>query len=287
MIDIFKDPVVERIAGTEVKFFVNGTPPAPKANFIYQNDNIVSMSTMAMANRMAQDIVKSHVLTDGPAVLMSSGDNGPLPVGNFILWGCQVFEKTEAKYEIRALTGPISYENMGLPSGFMFDSRILFPWCMRHKREDAQFQVGMIPGKGDMRFVQLANELELKGIRVISPEAHLRTQLGIIAASKLVVTSSISAYIMADSFNVPVYMFHTGDNYGELRVKLEDYFAGLERKCPDMLDFGSHISISSYPDTQAVSKDYLLEKVKKYVELCPFETRKELFDEIKGYFDEV
>ena len=289
MIDIFKEPVVEHVSEKKVTFTVNGRRSENKTGFIYTANDVFSMSTMSLANKLSNGTIKSSILTSGNSFVMSAGDTTDIPEKDVVLFGCQVYDRKLGSRVIRALTGNKSYENVGLEPGFTFDSRILLPWCMEKSRSYTKYDVVLIPraGRDTEKFRNLHGSLASKGVVVARPDSHILIQLDLISSSKLVVTSSLSVYILADAMNVPVYMFHTGENYNERSFELEDYFSCFERKTPELLDFSRKIAISSMPETQSISKEYLLDKVRQYLDLSPFDLRKGVFDEIKGYFNEI
>lgn len=288
MIDIFKSPVIRTEDHTEVHFTVGDDITAARhsGNFIYAGNDIVSLSTMNLANRVSVDVVKSSVLTSGASAIMSLGETTRLPDAPAILWGCQIGSPlVDSRHDIRALTGPVSYKNLGLAPGFMFDSRVLFSWCFRTKRSKPAFRIGMIPGFQDTAFLDMTDELIKNGIVIRRPDSHILTQLDLISQSSLFLTSSLSAYIMADTIGVPVFFFHRGHDYETKRAILEDYFSGMERETPDILDFSRSMSVSSFPKTDSVSKDYVLDKIRQYLDISPFAIRPDVFSDIKEYFD--
>ena len=285
MIDISKEPVIEQIPGRSFEFTVNWRSGTKDYKYVSSSNDIFSMYSEVLAGKLSTSSIKSSVLSGGSGVVMTFGEHKHGISGRQTLWGCEAPNNMNPDFEIRSMTGEISFRKVGLTPGIMFDSRILLPWCLDIKRSKTEFDICLIPSYKDIRFLEIKNKLESNGMHVLNPNSHIRTHAHIISLSGVIITSSLSDFIIADAMGVPAYMFHTGDNYNEIHERLSDYYSAFSLNCPEILDFSSSISTKSLPQNMYVSVSDVKDKLHQYLSVSPFPIRPDVESEIGGHLD--
>lgn len=290
MINVMGNAIVRTVPEETVSFIINKNSTREYSNtrYLYLNDDIVAFSSLSLASRMSLDELKSSLLTDGPSVVMTLGETQSYSPGKHILWGAQIRSSTLSEtVDVRALTGPLSYANIGMRPGVFFDSRILIPWAYKVPRQKASYAISLVPSEHDMRFMNMIDDLQKHGINVVNPRLPIQMQLDEISRSTLILAGSLSAYILAESIGIQVYAFHTGENYTPLSESLEDYFAGTERTSPEILDFSKSISVKEYPQADNVTPEKFSDMLDKYLAVSPLNLLEETGQSIKEYFGAI
>ena len=288
MINVMGSAIVKTVPEETVSFIINKNSTREYSNtrYLYVYDDIVAFSSLSLASRMSVDELKSSLLTDGPSVVLTLGEYTSYSPGKHILWGAQIKEKTLSDtVDVRALTGPFSYANLGVKPGVFFDSRILIPWAYHVPRQKASYAISMVPDEMDSRFMNMVDDLQKHGINIVNPRLPIQTQLDQISRSTLILAGSLSAYILAEAIGVQVYAFHTGENYTPMSEAIEDYFAGTERTAPEILDFSKSISVKEYPQAENVTPEKFVDMLDKYLDVSPLNLLEGTGQSIKEYFN--
>ena len=163
----------------------------------------------------------------------------------------------------------------------MFDARLLIPWAFDIKRKDELVHnFCLIPGSQDSSLLQVKDRLEANGITVVDPTSPIEKQLETMSASALVLTSSMTHFIIADGLKIPVHPFFSRGNSSSLGNLLSDYYSGSGRVAAPVLDFSKSISVNSMPEMPGKIYD-----INRALSSCPLEISSETVKSIKEYFN--
>lgn len=264
MIDVFADPEIAKAEGPDNTFVINESPP-PEGTasrcLYWKRDGDPLITEMGVAaNYVSQSQIGCGPSAYRPRVAMSFGEDGTPVHEDLILWGCQVSETTAGyPYAGACLTGPLTAANIGIRQDRFCDARVLLPPAYHITRKSPDRTLAIIPGPGDYGLYIYTKQLADKGFIVPRKLTPSRELCSIIANVSLLVTSSLTAYIMAEVLGTPVWPFSYVD-LGFLN-RLRDYTEGTGREMPEHLDFTQSVRLNRMPSTPKPKFDieYLLD----------------------------
>jgi pyruvyltransferase len=180
------------------------------------------------------DGMRRHLGFEGPptrdAQLLSIGSVMHFAHDDAVVWGTGVNGKADAslhraeRLDVRATRGPVTEQwlrsrGFDVPSGVHGDPALLLPWVLP--------ELQSMPNRRDVTVVMNLNDPPPRGRRdALDPRRPLRECLETIAASRLVVGSSLHGVIVAEALGIPARLVASTV---EPRMKYDDYYGGTGR----------------------------------------------------------
>lgn len=281
MIDLFGEPQTKPFEGKEITVTLNARELDPHTQLMYSGFEPMTDLMFMVASRLSEPKVAYSYNKDDRVAVLSYGELGRATPGPHTLWGCQVFEPANSGTVIPAcVTGPLTCEKLGIPAREnYFDARAMLPWAFGIRRGQPDGTALLVPGPLDEpKLAPHYETLRSSGFKILPSGTGLRETCLAMSTANFVVTSSVTAYIMAEAMGVPCTAFWYFDQ--TVPNRLNDYVLGTKRELPEILDFNRSVRISVMPHQPkpAFALDYALDT-------CPFSIMDG--EPLRRYFNEA
>lgn len=195
-------------------------------------------------------------------------------------WGSGVICKTERNTKIvnnlyHCVRGPLSREriikNGGYAPEIYGDPGLLIPYLFDNKEEKKNYDFSFLPHYVDYKKAKsMIGDKKIHLINILQKEEDVIKQ---VKQSKFVICSSLHAFILAESYNIPCCLMKLGNGLRGGMFKFEDYYNSTNRELV-FIDKTNSVEI----DLKQCEKSYLNTnkpqiKLRPMLDSFPFEIK--------------